>query len=75
MSVPNLHICGVAGIADIEGIKQQYRVQIARCQPGNNPVQPIKPHSIQIGRSQPSCRPFVKRQIRWPNLNPVVVIR
>ena len=38
MGVPQLHIGGISGIADIEGIKQQCRAIIMLLQLANNPV-------------------------------------
>ena len=74
MGVPELHICAVTGITDIERVKNHQGPIVAGRDPLHQPVVPKTAHLLQIRQLKPGARPFVKRQFGWTNLYAIHII-
>ena len=75
VGVPQLHIGGVGGVADVQGIEHQKPTVIAIDQPLHQPPPTIVTHLVKIGQRQTGGLPFAEGQLCRPDFDPVIVIR
>ena len=73
--VPELHVGGVGGVANVERVEHQQPGIVARHDGLRQPLPPVAAHGLQVRQLQPRRRPFVEGQPRRPDLAPVGIVR
>ena len=73
--VPELHVRGVGGVADVQGIEHQEPCEIALDHMGGEPLPPVAAHGLEVRQRQPRRFPLAERQRRRADLHPVSVVR
>ncbi len=75
VAVPQLHVGGVGGVADVQGVEHHDAAVIARDQRLHHPVPAEFAHAGQVGQGQ-ACRfPFAKGKLGGADFDTVIVVR